>query len=388
MRIGIDATALPPRPVGAGNYIIELIRHIERLDAADEFVIFAQPHGRELIAVPARPGFEWVMIPERSPAQRLVWEQTAFPRLIARTNLALLHSLHYTRPIALPCASVVTFHDMTFFLFPHLHTLSKRLYFPQAIRLSARKADALIADSESTRQDAIRLLGISPDRIHTVPLGVSPAFHPVRDTQLLEVVRQRYSLPEHFILYVGLVEPRKNLPMLLRAYQRLQEQIRIQGNADAPPLVIVGRFGWNVAHVFELVDALAIKEKVCFSGYIPAQDLPIVYNLADVFVYPSLYEGFGLPPLEAMACGTPVITTAVSSLPEHVGEAGLLIPPQDEGALFRALLALLQDTDLRRQLSQKGPERAALYSWNRTAQETLNVYRQVHSKKTSSGRPR
>jgi glycosyltransferase involved in cell wall biosynthesis len=370
MRIGIDATALPARPVGAGNYIIELIRHLELLNGADEFVVFAQPHGRDLIDVPARPGFEWVMIPERHPAQRLIWEQTGFPRLVARARLDLLHSLHYTRPMRLPCASVVTFHDMTFFLFPRLHTLSKRLYFPQAIRLSARKADALIADSESTRQDTIRLLGIPPTRIHTVPLGVSPAFHPVHEAGSLEAVRLRYSLPEHFILYVGLVEPRKNLPMLLRAYQRLQ-------GSGAPALVIVGRSGWGVEQVFKLVEALAIQEKVHFSGYIPAEDLPIVYNLADVFVYPSLYEGFGLPPLEAMACGTPVITTAVSSLPEHVGDAGILIPPQDEEALFQALVKVLQDPDLRGELSRKGPERAAQYSWNRTAQETLNVYRQV-----------
>jgi glycosyltransferase involved in cell wall biosynthesis len=377
MRIGIDATALPPRPVGAGNYIIELIRSLERLEVAHEFVVFAQPHGRELIGVAARPGFEWAMIPERSPVHRLVWEQAAFPRLVARAGLDLLHSLHYTRPMRLPCASVVTFHDMTFFLFPQLHTLSKRLYFPQAIRLSARKADALIADSESTRQDAMRLLRISPEKIYTVPLGVSPAFHPVLDAHLLEVVRRRYSLPEHFILYVGLVEPRKNLPMLLRAYQRLQEQLRLQAGSELVPLVIVGRFGWRIEQVFELVEALAIKEKVHFTGYIPAGDLPIVYNLADVFVYPSLYEGFGLPPLEAMACGTPVITTAVSSMPEHVGEAGILIPPQDERALFQALLTILQDPDLRRQLSEKGPARAAHYSWNRTALETLNVYRRV-----------
>jgi glycosyltransferase involved in cell wall biosynthesis len=377
MRIGIDATALPPRPVGAGNYIIELIRSLERLEVAHEFVVFAQPHGRELIGIAARPGFEWAMIPERSPAHRLVWEQAAFPRLVARARLDLLHSLHYTRPMRLPCASVVTFHDMTFFLFPQLHTLSKRLYFPQAIRLSARKANALIADSESTRRDAIRLLRISPEKIYTVPLGVSPAFHPVLDAHRLEIVRQRYSLPEHFILYVGLVEPRKNLPMLLRAYQRLQEQLRLHVSPELIPLVIVGRFGWRIEQVFELVETLAIKENVHFSGYIPAEDLPIVYNLADVFVYPSLYEGFGLPPLEAMACGTPVITTAVSSMPEHVGEAGILIPPQDERALFQALLAILQDPDLRRQLSEKGPARAANYSWNRTALETMNVYRRV-----------
>lgn len=374
MRIGIDATALPPQPVGAGNYIIQLVRALAALEAGQEFVVFAHQSGCELIGLPPQPGLEWVVLPDKNPASRLVWEQTLFPRLVRRSGVDLLHSLHYTRPLVLPCASVVTFHDMTFFLFPHLHTRSKRLFFPRAILYSARKADALVAISESTRQDAIRLLGIPPHKIFTTPLGVSPDYRPVSEASLLEEVRRRYRLPEKFILYVGLVEPRKNLPLLLKAYKSLTRQ------RQDYPLVIVGRFGWMYEQVIRQIDLLELKEKVHFAGYVPAQDLPIVYNLADVFVYPSLYEGFGLPPLEAMACGTPVITTAVSSMPEHVGEAGILVPAQDEQALSQAILAVLGDQALREQLAILGPRQAARFTWKRTAQETLRVYQQLSTR--------
>src|SRR3990170_2183742 len=160
MRIGIDASALPPRPVGAGNYIIHLIRSLAALKSEAEFTVFAQSSGRDLIALPEGTACRWVIVPDMKPAVRLVWEQTMFPRLVSQSGVELLHSLHYTQPFGLPCASVVTFHDMTFFLHPHLHTRAKRIFFRVAMQLSARRADALIADSESTRQDAIRLLGI------------------------------------------------------------------------------------------------------------------------------------------------------------------------------------------------------------------------------------
>jgi len=371
MRIGIDATALPPKPVGAGNYIIELIRALHALDCQHELIVFAQQHGQSLIDVTSRPGFEWVQVPDLKPAQRLIWEQTGFPQLVSEQRLDLLHSLHYTRPLRLPCRSVVTFHDMTFFLFPQLHTRSKRIFFPWMIRYSARTADALIADSESTRQDAIRILGLAPDQISTVPLGVRPEFGRVQDQALLETVRNRYQLPDHFLLFVGLVEPRKNLPLLLKSYHQVINRGR------SIPLAVVGRKGWMYEQVTDLIGELGLTDRIHLTGYIPPEDLPIVYNLADIFIYPSLYEGFGLPPLEAMACGTPVITTAVSSMPEHVGQAGLLVPPGDENALTEAIIRLLNDEELRSRLSILGPQQAAQFTWTRTARETLQVYEQV-----------
>jgi glycosyltransferase involved in cell wall biosynthesis len=374
MRIGIDATALPPRPVGAGNYIIQLIRSISDLETEHEFIVFAQESGAALLDIQERDCFHLVVSPDQSPGRRLVWEQVSFPGLIRRERIDLLHSLHYTRPLRLPCASVVTFHDMTFFLYPQLHTRAKRLFFPLAIRYSARHADALISVSESTRQDAIRLAGVEPGKIFTVPLGVSQDFHPISDPVARNQIRERYRLPEDFILYVGLVEPRKNLPLLVKSYKALVER------GISLPLVIVGRFGWMYQEVLDLVEALGIKERVWFAGYIPQEDLPIVYNLASLFVYPSLYEGFGLPVLEAMACGVPVVATSVSSLPEVAGQAGLLVPPGDETALTQAMQAVLTDPDVRQQLTEKGPQRASQFTWKRTALSTLKVYRHVLDK--------
>jgi glycosyltransferase involved in cell wall biosynthesis len=260
---------------------------------------------------------------------------------------------------------------MTFFLFPELHTRFKRLFFPNAIRFSARAADALIAVSESTRRDAIRLLKLPPEKIWTVPLGVTPDYHPIRDPVLLGSTRQKYHLPDRFLLFVGTVEPRKNLPLLLRVYRRLVDA------GQEVPLVIVGRLGWMYDQIFALIETLGLKERIHFAGYLPDQDLPMIYNLAELLVYPSIYEGFGLPPLEALACGTPVITTAVSSLPEHVGEAGLLVPPGDEQALFQALQQAITDPQLRQELARRGPPQAAQFTWKRTAQATLQVYQQV-----------
>lgn len=371
MRFGIDATALPERPVGAGNYIIQLVRGLASLKEDVELVVFAHHSRQALIDQPGLQGVEWALVPDKSPPRRLLWEQTVLPSLVRRARLDLLHSPHYTRPILLPCSSIVTFHDMTFFLYPELHTRAKRFFFPRAIRLSARLAEVLIADSESTRRDAMRILGIPPEKITTIPLGISAEFRPISDPVLFEACREKYKLPQEFILYVGLVEPRKNLPLLLSAFARLK------CTEPTVPLVIVGRYGWMYEDIFRQIEELSLKNKVIFTGYVPAEDLPIVYNLARLFVYPSIYEGFGFPPLEAMACGTPVITTSVSSMQENVGDAAILVPPQDEDALVEAMQRLLTDAQLREGLSHKGRQQAAQFTWTRTAQETLRLYRQV-----------
>jgi len=376
MRIGIDATPLPPNPVGAGNYIIHLIRQLAMLDCAHQFVVFVHASRRALIDTgPAAPlpRLEWVVLPDQPPARRLVWEQATLPRLARRQGLNLLHSLHYTMPLGLSCKSVVTFHDLTFFFFPHLHTRVKRVFFPLAMRVSARRANALVADSESTRRDAMRVLNIPPERIFTAPLGISESFHLIDDIPTLEACRQRYRLPSRFLLFVGLVEPRKNLPLLLQAYAGLRQ------GGECPPLVVVGRFGWDSDEVMRQVEALGLKDQVLFTGYVPVDDLPMVYNLSTIFIYPSLYEGFGFPPLEAMACGVPVITTGVSSMLDNVGDAGLLTPPNDVTALQAAMRRLLDDPGLRQDLAQRGQQQAAEFTWRRTALETLKAYQYAAS---------
>ena len=371
MRIGIDATALPPQPVGAGNYIIQLVRALAEANFDVQLVIFAQKKGPALIDLPEERWVEWRIVEDLSPGSRLVWEQTRLPSLVRSTKIDLLHSLHYTRPLRLPCASVVTFHDMTFFLFPQLHTWARRLFFPTAMRISARQADAIITVSESTRQDAIRLLAIDPGKIFTAQLGVDPSFRTINDLGEKSRVIAKYNLPERFILYLGTIEPRKNLPILIRAYRQLVN------SGTSHKLVLVGKYGWMYEDVLDLVDELGLEDKVFFAGYVPQDDLPLVYNLASLFVYPTIYEGFGLPALEAMACGVPVITSQIASLPEIVGDAGILIPVNNVEALSEAMSRVLGDSTLREKLIKDGQLRSTKFSWDRTAQLTWQVYMQV-----------
>jgi len=268
MRIGIDATPLPQRPVGAGHYIIQLIRALQRQPGDEEYIIFAQRHSAPLLGIDETPRFRLHLLTDQSPPRRLLWEQTAFPALARRLQLDVLHSLHYTLPIAYRGKRVVTLHDMTFFLYPRLHTLPKRYFFRFFIHLSGRVADALLADSESTRQDAMRIAGIPGAKISTTLLGVTPDFRPVSDAAPLAQVRQKYGLPERYFLYVGLIEPRKNVPALLQAFASI---------ANALPqyqLVITGRKGWMVEQVGQELQRLGIQERVHFTGYVDQPDLP------------------------------------------------------------------------------------------------------------------
>jgi glycosyltransferase involved in cell wall biosynthesis len=214
-------------------------------------------------------------------------------------------------------------------------------------------------------------LGIPPEKIFAIPLGVGESFSKISDEKQLDEIRRKYNLPEKFILYVGLVEPRKNIALLLKAYRDLQNQ----GIPHA--LVIVGRYGWDYEVVLKLVQELKLKEWVHFTGYVDHSELPAIYNLASLMVYPSLYEGFGLPVLEAMASGTPLVTTEVSSMPELVGKAGLLVPIGDKEALVEAMRSVLSNKELSDHLSRLGLQRAAHFTWRRNATETLQVYNSI-----------
>ena len=371
VRIGIDATALPPQPVGAGNYIIQLIRALVKANFDHQLVIYTQQHSPDLINLPADAEVEWRIVSDMTPGFRLVWEQTSFPGLIRRDKVNLLHSLHYTKPLRLQCASVVTFHDMTFFLYPQLHTRARRLFFPPMMKLSAKQADEIVTVSESTRRDVIRLLGVDPDKVSATQLGVDASFRVIDDLQAKKVIVTKYDLPEEFILYLGTIEPRKNLPLLMRAYRLLVD------SGTRLKLILVGKYGWMYQEVFNLVSELNLEDMVRFTGYIPQDELPLVYNLASLFVYPTIYEGFGIPVLEAMACGVPVISSDIASLPEIVGEAGILVPAGDLGAYFSAMKLVTDDQDLRGKLIDQGKLRASEFSWERTAQLTQQVYQKV-----------
>lgn len=371
MRIGIDVTALPSPSLGVGNYMVQLARALPRVDSVNDYIIFVKPNQSALFDATRA---QLVLVPLASRTLRIAWEQAILPSLVRKYQLDVLHSPHYTMPFIKRCSSVVTFHDMTFFLYPELHLFYKRLFFGAMIPLSVRRADALIAISASTRADTVRLFNAKPEKIFTVPYGIDPSFRPISDPQTLDAIRQKYHLPEEFILYVGNLEPRKNLPMLIRAFARIADDDR-----DAY-LVLAGSRGWKDSSVFSTVKELGLNRRVLFPGFIPQSDLPAVYALARAFVYASLYEGFGLPVLEAMACGCPVITSNLSSMPEIIGDAGIQVNPADEEQLFNSIQLVLTDTSRRETLARAGAERAKLYSWEETALQTLAVYQYAQSR--------
>jgi len=370
MRIAFDATAIPANRAGAGTYIYSLVQALAHVDADNEYHVFAKPEYADEFG-PLGPNFRLVRVPLASTPRRLLWEQAALPRALKALGADLLHSPHYTTPRLAPCPVVATFHDMTYLLTPELHPRFHRRFFPPMMRASARRAARILNISESTRRDMLRLLPITAGKATTTLLAAGPVFRVAPAGEVAEACARFGLTPGRFLLYVGVLEPRKNVPLLLQAYARIAARF------PDSPLVIAGKKGWMYEEIFAQVSALGLSNRVVFTGYVAEEDLPRLYGGARAFVYPSRYEGFGLPVLEAMQCGCPVVTSDVSSMPEVAGDAALLIDPDDAGGLADALARVLTDDALVADLSRRGIARAAGFSWERCARETRAVYEAV-----------
>jgi glycosyltransferase involved in cell wall biosynthesis len=277
----------------------------------------------------------------------------------------------FVAPLLCPCPTVVTVLDLSFLRFPEAFKAFNRLYLGLMTRVSVQRASRVIAISESTRHDVIALLGASPGRVHRVYCGVSPSFQPLSRAEI-EAFRREKGLPERFILNLGTVEPRKNVLRLVEAYASLVASA--SGDLSDVHLIVAGGRGWLADPVYARVEELDLGDRVHFVGYVPEEEKQLWYNAASCFCYPSLYEGFGLPPLEAMACGVPVITSDAASLPEVVGEAGLTVSPLDVSALCEALRQVLSDPALHADLSARGRTRASRFSWTEAARQTAGIY--------------
>ncbi len=370
MHITIDYTPALRQAAGIGRYTRELVAALTRLDRANEYTLFCAGESPPAGDWPANFQVRTSNVPAR-------WLTAGWHRLglhlaaEAFTGTCdLFHSPDFTLPPLKNARGVVTVHDLSFLRCPEHADPGLRDFLTRTVPRSVARASRVLADSESTRADLIELLGVEPEKISVVPAGVDARFRPVRDTLKLAQVRQRYHLPEWFILFVGTLEPRKNLARLITAYGQMRRHTGLPHQ-----LVIAGKPGWLYQGIYEQVVKEGLSENVRFIGFVADEDLPALYTLADLLAFPSLYEGFGLPPLEAMACGTPVVASNRSSLPEAVGPAGLLVDPEDIDALADALARVLGNASLRVRLADLGRAQAARFTWQAAAERLLEAYR-------------
>ncbi len=361
MLIGIDASrAIIARRTGTENYSLQVIRGLG--------LAGPEHHYRLYLREPAPPG----LLPEGPNIEPVVlgphrlWTHLGLARELRRRPPEVLFVPAHVVPLIHPAATVVTVHDVGYRFFPRQHTLRSRLYLDASTRYSCRAARRVLADSQATAQDLTREYGVPAGKITVAYPGLDSAFARA-DGAAQDAVRRRYSLPHPFVLYVGTIQPRKNLARLVEAFACLP---RDWASVD---LVLAGQTGWLAAEIHDRVRQLGLEGRVRFPGYVAQEDLPALLSAAECFVMPSLYEGFGLPVLEAMACGTPVICSTAGSLPEVAGDAALQFAPTDVEGLVAALSRVLGDAALRRELVARGEQWCRQFSWQRCAMEVLRV---------------
>jgi glycosyltransferase involved in cell wall biosynthesis len=366
--VAFEATALEARNrSGVGNYTSQLLQELVVRDDGMRYALLASRPGKVMIpqgvAVPAGQYFP----------NRFLWIQLLLPRILQRLRPKLCHFTNSIAPLSLRCPFAVTVHDMSLFLFPRLQPKKSVLLVRSILPSVVRKAAAVITISQSAKADIVRVLKISAAKIHVVYGAAGCEFQRISDARELERVKRKYRLDAPFVLAVGTLEPRKNLARLVRAFAGLRRAGR------GEQLVLAGQPGWNYGPLRQVIEGSDLRGAVRLPGYVPPEDLPALYHLARAVAFPSFYEGFGLPIVEAMACGTPVLTSNCSSMAEVGAGAALLVDPCSEEDIEHGLLRLVTENGLREELSEAGLARAAQFTWARAAAETAAVYRQIAS---------
>ncbi len=372
MQIAINTLGPSKLKAGIGRYVSNLVNDLAKIDDKNKYFIFVNEDNFEWFANITNSNFKIIKLSNYSKIKfmRVLWEQFILPLYCVTKKIDLLHSPGFTLPFIKTCKQAVTIHDMTFFNYPEHHTFLKRIYFPMMIKHAAKRADLIFADSENTKQDIIKILKVKPDEIQTVHLGVEDIFFEKRNEKETKRILSKYNINKKYLLFVGTIEPRKNIATLISAFAKLPRE-----DLD---LVICGKLGWMYDEIFSLIKKEGISEQVKLLGFVPDEDLPSLYANSEVFVYPSFYEGFGLPVIEAMASGCPVITSNLSSTKEIAGESAMLIDPNDQEELIQAIKNLLANDKMRQNLIKKGRLRAKEFTTLATAEKTLRAYQSMY----------
>ncbi len=378
MRIAFDVTPLCAPASGVGTYTLHLLQHLSRRNEDEMLPLAHRPVAFDTIAE-RNPDLPQPVSGLPFGLNKTIWMQAVLPWLLARLRADICHFTNAVASLWTPCPTVVTVHDMTLWLYPQHHYRRRLLAMRPFVPPAAHRAAAIIAVSQATKADIVRILDVDEAKVHVVHEAPAPHFRPLEAVASLEGVRQHYGLPDRFLLYVGTIEPRKNLVRLLEVLARLR---RSEGLDHG--LVLVGHRGWKDEEVFATVERLALGDATQFLGYVPTEDLVALYNLAEALVYPSLYEGFGLPVLEAMACGTPVVASSSGSLQEVAGSAAEFVDPRDEKHIAAGLQRVLLDADRREELRALGLAQAAHFSWDAAARQTRRIYDQAVAAGTAS----
>jgi glycosyltransferase involved in cell wall biosynthesis len=370
MRIGLDAIPLATPRTGVGHYTFELARHLALLAPEHNFQLvspfpFDPPIANEDLPVNLK-----AIRPQVGPWRRR-WFAVGLPLYVKQSALDLFHGTNYDVPLWSKCPSVLTIHDLSLLLYGSTHEghLVRRGRY--RLPIMARRAAAIVTPSRAVRREVCQYLKIKPSKLFVIPEAARSVFRPMAGTES-EEVRRRFKIEANFILFVGTIEPRKNLVTLLQAFEEILRHTQIR-----PQLVVAGKVGWLTDKLFTQVGESDAADRLVFTGYLGDHDLRALYSSCSAFVYPSLYEGFGLPVLEAMACGAPVITSDIPSLSETAGTAARLVPPHDARVLAENLVHLLENESERQYLSQAGKEHSRQFSWEKAARATLDVYSEV-----------
>ncbi len=369
MRICLDVSAAVHRRAGLGRYTLELTRALVAQSEHD-YIAFYHQRGQARLDPPIdslpRRTIQLSVKPWRLTTMLAHWfgvpQDALFP------GVDLFHATEHLLPRLRHIRSVFTLHDLIFRFDPGSHLPLNRIYLNTMMPRFLRAADAVIAVSECSKRDAVRFYATPAEKIHVIPEGVEARFRPIADPQL-EPVRHKHHLPDRFVLCVGTIEPRKNLPILFEAMASRRER-----GLEPWPLVIAGKAGWLYEPILRRIAELNLQNWIHLTGFFPDDDLPALYNAATLLAMPSRYEGFGLPVLEAMACGTPVVCSNISSLPEVAGDAALLVPPENVQGWAEAITRLCNDNALHARMRERGLAQAAHFTWENAARQTADVY--------------